>query len=107
MASNIELAEEQMWQFYARYQGTTWDGEIEYPDSFSIHDTDNELEQKLNVYRTIGDPAIKAAIRNDIVDLLDLEVIEDVQEEMPVSTGVSPAEINMLLPDSSLDTSID
>jgi hypothetical protein len=107
MADNTELAEEQMWQFYARYQGTTWDGEIEYPDSFSIHDTDNELEQKLNVYRTIDDPAVKAAIRNDIVDLLDLEVIEDVQEEMPVSTGVSPAEINMLLPDSSLDTSID
>lgn len=106
MADNIELAEEQMWQYYAKYQGTTWDGEIEYPDSFSIHDTDNELEQKLNVYRTIDDPAIKAAIKKDIVDLLDLEVIEDVQEEMPVSTGVSPAEINMLLPDSSLDTTI-
>jgi hypothetical protein len=86
MADNIELAEEQMWQFYARYQGTTWDGEIEYPDSFSIHDTDNELEQKLNVYRTIDDPAIKAAIKKDIVDLLDLEVIEDVVEEHPTTT---------------------
>jgi len=86
MADNIELAEEQMWQFYARYQGTTWDGEIEYPDSFSIHDTDNELEQKLNVYRTIDDPAIKAAIKKDIVDLLDLEVIEDVVEEHATTT---------------------
>jgi hypothetical protein len=84
MADNIELAEEQMWQYYAKYQGTTWDGEIEYPDSFSIHDTDNELEQKLNVYRTIDDPAIRAAIVGDIADLLELEVIEDVVEESPV-----------------------
>jgi hypothetical protein len=87
MADNIELAEEQLWQFYALYQGTAWDGEIEYPDSFSIHDTDNELEQKLSVYNAIEDPAIRLAIRNDIVDLLDLEIIEDVTEEY---TAVMP-----------------
>jgi len=82
MADNIELAEEQLWKLYAQYQGTTWDGEIDYPDSFSIHDTDNELEQKLNVYKTIDDPQIKQAITNDIIDLLDLEVLEDAGEEM-------------------------
>ena len=32
--------------------------------------------------------AIKAAIKKDIVDLLDLEVIEDVQEEYPVTESV-------------------
>lgn len=80
MADNIELAEEQLWKLYAQYQGTTWDGEVEYPDSFSIHDTDNELEQKLNVYKTVEDPQIKQAIVNDIVDLLDLEVLEDAEE---------------------------
>jgi hypothetical protein len=107
MADNIELAEEQMWQFYARYQGTTWDGEIEYPDSFSIHDTDNELEQKLNVYRTIDDPAIKAAIKKDIVDLLDLEVLEDLVEEYPVTvpTGVTQIETDMLMTNPDEDSS--
>jgi hypothetical protein len=108
MADNIELAEEQLWQYYALYQGTTWAGEIEYPDSFSIHDTDNELEQKLNVYRTIDDPALRTAIRDDIIDLLDLEVLEDITEEMPVSTGPGSAETDMLLPVlTELDTSID
>lgn len=82
MADNIELAEEQLWKLYAQYQGTTWAGEVEYPDSFSIHDTDNELEQKLNVYKTVEDPKIKQAIVNDIVELLDLEVVEDAGEEM-------------------------
>lgn len=75
MADNIELAEEQLWKLYAKYQNLTWAGEIEYPDSFAIHDTQNELDQLIKTYSTIDDPAVKDAIKNDIVELLGIEVV--------------------------------
>lgn len=37
-ADNLELAEEQIWRLWAQWQNTVWDGEINYPDSFNIHD---------------------------------------------------------------------
>jgi hypothetical protein len=76
-ADNIELAEEQLWKLYAAYQGQTWDGEICYPASFSIRDTQNELTQLLNSYTAIQDPNIKTAIQNQIAELLDLDIEED------------------------------
>lgn len=44
-ADNLELAEEQLWSLFAQYQGQVWDGEVEYPDNFGIHDKKNELEK--------------------------------------------------------------
>jgi hypothetical protein len=38
-AANLELAEENIWQWFAHYQGRMWDGEITYPNSFNIRDT--------------------------------------------------------------------
>jgi len=37
-AMNLEHAEEQIWRFWAMYQNKFWDGEVEYPNSFSIQD---------------------------------------------------------------------
>jgi hypothetical protein len=73
-ADNIELAEEQMWQIYADYQGTTWDGNIEYPGSFNIRDTGNEIAQ-LKVAADTGpvDARVKQAIDMKILDWLDLD----------------------------------
>jgi hypothetical protein len=73
-ADNIELAEEQLWELYAQYQGTSWTGKIEYPESFAIRDTDNELDQLIKVYNTIDNPATKTAVANQITDLMELEV---------------------------------
>ena len=37
-ADNLEIAEEQLFRLYAMFQDTTFDGEINYPDSFNIRD---------------------------------------------------------------------
>lgn len=71
-ADNIELAEEQLWQIYAAYQGTTWDGEINYPDSFAIRDTQNDLDQLVKVYDKVTDPAAKTVIETEMLNLVDI-----------------------------------
>jgi hypothetical protein len=43
-ADNLELAEEQIMRLFALYQGTVWDGEIAYPDSFNIRDGNMDLD---------------------------------------------------------------
>ena len=82
MADNIQLAEEQLWQWYAQYQGQSWDGEINYPDSFAIRDTDNELDQLIKAKAAIDDPVAKMAFEHEIIELMDVEV-EEVTGGMP------------------------
>ena len=45
---NLELAEEQIWELFSMYQSAQWDGAVEYPDSFNLRDTKNDLELYLN-----------------------------------------------------------
>jgi len=42
-AMNLEHAEEQIWRLWAQYQGSVWDGEVQYPRSFSIQDKANDV----------------------------------------------------------------
>jgi hypothetical protein len=71
-ADNIELAEEQLWQIYAAYQGTAWDGVVKYPDSFAIRDTQNDLDQLVKVYDKVQDPVAKAIIETEMLNLVDI-----------------------------------
>ena len=69
-ADNLELAEEQMWDLYAEYQGLVNDSEIEYPGSFNIQDDLHEL-QKLQVAKSAAtDPRVLALIDHEIVEAL-------------------------------------
>ena len=42
-ADNLQLAEEQLFNLYAIFQNATFDGEINYPDSFNIRDYASDL----------------------------------------------------------------
>jgi hypothetical protein len=42
-ADNLEIAEEQLFRCYAMFQNATFDGEINYPDSFNIRDYATDL----------------------------------------------------------------
>lgn len=70
IASNIELAEEQMWQFYSMYQGTTWEGTIEYPGSFNIQDDQAEFAKLLTAKQCATDPRVIQLIDHEVVELL-------------------------------------
>lgn len=69
-ADNLELAEEQLWKLYAEYQAQSWQGKIEYPDSFNIRDDLKEL-QKLSVAKTSAtDPRVFAWIDHEILEAI-------------------------------------
>ena len=89
-ADNLELAEEQIWRLIAQYQNRAWDGEIEYPDYFGIHDRRNELED-LNRAWTMAQTdtdlqrVILHRVRDIVIDDRTAEgVREDILEHAPV-----------------------
>jgi hypothetical protein len=42
-ADLLELAEEQIWRMWALWQNKVWDGVVDYPDNFNIHDRENTI----------------------------------------------------------------
>ena len=76
IADNLELAEEQIWQIIYTYMGYTWDGEIDYPDNFALHNTDNELDQYAKIKALSPRPEVQAEIDNRIAEMLDIETLE-------------------------------
>jgi hypothetical protein len=91
LADSLELAEEQLWQFYALYQGRTWDGEIEYPDSFNIKDHSMEMDQLVKARSAATNPKVMNIIDGRIVEMLGEE--EDIifAEEMAAAGQNLPA----------------
>jgi hypothetical protein len=83
-ADNLELAEEQIWNLYAEYQGTTWQGEVEYPGSFNIRDTGREVQQLVTAKTAATDPVLLRVIDEHLMELLDGDVTR-----LPVVPGVA------------------
>jgi len=72
-ADNLELAEEQMWQFWFMYMGQQWMGEIEYPGSFNIRDTGSEINQLQTAKNTATDPVVIRKIDEHILEWMGEE----------------------------------
>jgi len=71
-ASNLELAEEQIWILFGLYQNRKWTGEIEYPNSFNIRDEHREFQQLATAKSAASSPEALA-----IVDFKLREILED------------------------------
>lgn len=82
----LELVEEQLWKLFAMYQGTYFDGEIKYPDSFNIRDTQREFSQLQIAKATATDPRVLQVIDHELLELLG-EDADMIKEE------VNPADI--------------
>lgn len=84
-ASNLALAEEQLWRLFALYQGIEWEGEVEYPSSFNIRDQQREFEQLLQAKTAATDPRVLELIDHEIVELLgeDPTLVLTTQEYLP------------------------
>ena len=76
-ADNMELAEEQIWKLFGLYQGREWMGEVEYPESFNIRDTQREFTQLSSARSASTNPKVWNIIDGKIVELLgeDPEVL--------------------------------
>ena len=72
-ADNLELAEEQMWEFWFQYMGQQWMGSIEYPGSFNIRDTGSEIQQLATAKNTATDPIVIRKIDEHILEWMGEE----------------------------------
>ena len=90
IADNLELAEEQVWQIVAAYQGLAWTGTVDYPDNFALHNTDNELDQLAKMKSLSSMPELQAAIDARIAETLDIERSE--AEDHPTTTAANRTE---------------
>jgi hypothetical protein len=43
-SSNLELAEDQIWRLWALWQGTVWDGTVDYPRTYNLRDATADLD---------------------------------------------------------------
>ena len=82
LADNLELAEEQIFQYYYKYLGTQWMGEIEYPGSFNVRDTSMEIEQLGRAKQAATDPIVLRKV--------DEHILEWMGEEKEVLTFIDP-----------------
>lgn len=84
-ADTLQLTEEQIWQWFAYYQGTTWAGKIEYPGSFAIRDTQAQIEQLVKAKSAATDPRVLTLIDHEIVEFLgeDPELVLTTAEYLP------------------------
>lgn len=81
----LELAEEQIWKLFAEYQGFVWDGIVEYPDSFNIRDTNNDLEMLLKTTTApVNSKTFHKQIQKEIAKLMvdEEETIAAILEEI-------------------------
>ncbi len=74
-AKNLELAEEQLFRLFAKWQGTEFDGEIEYPMAFHIRDKNLDMDVLEKAARTTRDivnaaPDVKQVIDSKIKEIL-------------------------------------
>ena len=101
MADNLELAEEQIWDIFARYQGTTWNGEIKYEDNYGIQDQNAEYAKLQAAKSAASSPEALAIIDRRIIELLeedlsiendvDAQTADDIKEDAtPVEEIVAP-----------------
>jgi hypothetical protein len=89
-ADLLELAEEQLWAFFCRWQGVTPDVEVFYPDSFDIRDYPQELNFLQGVKAAgVRSRTLQVEVDKQIADLvLDDEQLKQAYSEIESSTVV-------------------
>ena len=84
-ADNLQLAEEQIFKLYAEFQNTTFDGEINYPDSFNIRDYASDLvyfqqAKAMNIGSSTFSKEVDKEIARTVVD--DDEKLSQIFDEI-------------------------
>lgn len=88
-ADNLELAEEQLWRLFGLYQNREFNGEISYPDNFSIRDMQREFQQLQQAKAAATDPRVLQVIDHELVELLG----EDPDVVLPFGEYLPPAQL--------------
>lgn len=83
IADNLELTEEQIWRWFSMYEGSAWDGSIEYPNNFNIRDKKDYLTKlQMAMGLAVNDPQLQRLIEFRVRDIvLDDDTAESIQED--------------------------
>lgn len=92
-ADNLELAETRILELWARWEGTVFDGTIDYPDDFSVRDLDRELKNAFDALGSkVGSPTLRKELEKKIAAALlpkaDTGVMTRIAAEIDNGTGV-------------------
>jgi hypothetical protein len=87
----LELAEEQLWKFWAMWQDREFDGEIKYPDSFNLRDWTSDLQYLMTakasgIRSSTFQQEIDKQIASQVID--DDEVINTIHQEIEQNATV-------------------
>ena len=90
-ADNLQIAEEQLFNLYALFQNTKFEGEINYPDSFNIRDYAADLlyyqqAKALNIGSPTFNKEVDKEIARAVVD--DDEKLNDIFDEIDAKSEV-------------------
>jgi hypothetical protein len=95
-ANNLALAEEQIWRLWCLWEGTAWDGNVEYPDSFDTRDRTADLQNlKLAMEIGVTDSELLKVVQAGVARALveDPEILMQVLENINnTSESQLPAE---------------
>ena len=84
-AQLLQLAEEQIWRLWCLWEGTAWDGEIYYPDSFDTRDRQQDL-MNLKLAQEIGvtDPMLKKYVQMSIASAIvdDEDALQQINDSI-------------------------
>ena len=83
-SANLELAEEQIWRLWALWQGTTWDGTVEYPRTYNLRDANADLDFYIkSLAAGVDSDTYKRQVQKNIARLtVDDEVLTDIEAEI-------------------------
>ena len=81
-ADNAEQAESEIFKLYALWEGTIFDGSIDYPDEFNIKDVDRDLNRFLQAEPFIKTPLFKIEVEKKTVDFLLPRLDENKRNEI-------------------------
>jgi len=69
----LEIAEEAIWNLFCEYMGYTWEGYIDYPNSFNLRDHTQEIQQLKTAKETATDPMVLRKIDEHILEWMGEE----------------------------------
>ena len=78
------MIQEQIWRLWARWQNKVWDGIIDYPDNFNVHDKENTIHLLKVAKETMPqNPELLKQIDIMLAEALitDEDILEKVKED--------------------------
>ena len=93
-AGNLSLAEEQIWRLWCLWEGTAWDGEVVYPNSFDTRDrTQDLMNLKLAMEIGVSNPELAKVVQAGIARAL----VEDADELGELLENISGFEPHIMI----------